>query len=155
MTKDDRFWAKVKKGKGCWLWTGATQTRKDDRKIGWIGRNGKQMYAARWSWFLENGDIPKGFHVLHKCDNGLCVNPSHLFLGTHADNMRDMAQKGRARNHIMRGENHVNHKLKVKDVIKIRKLLELGVGPTEIAPFFHVSESNIRMIKTRETWKWL
>jgi len=56
---------------------------------------GKDYNAARWGYEHFVGPIPKGIHVLHKCDVGLCVNPAHLFLGTHQDNMADMKKKGR------------------------------------------------------------
>lgn len=76
---------------GCWLWEGATIRSGYGRH----NINGVQMGAHRASWIIHNGDIPDGMHVCHKCDTPPCVNPDHLFLGTHADNMRDMQAKER------------------------------------------------------------
>jgi HNH endonuclease/Helix-turn-helix domain len=85
------FWGHVAKSDGCWEWTGI-------RTVAGYGRCGKGgVRAHRVSYELTYGPIPDMMHVLHRCDNPPCVNPNHLFLGAQADNMRDMAQKGRAR----------------------------------------------------------
>jgi len=88
----ERFWEKVEKTDGCWLWTSTLNT--------WgygqfqIGRT-KQYRAHRIAYELTYGPIPAGMHVCHHCDNPRCVRPDHLFLGTHLDNMRDRQAKGR------------------------------------------------------------
>lgn len=92
---EQRFWAKVKRGPDCWLWTGATT-----RGYGHIKRgpaNAGTAQATHLSWEIHNGPIPDGLMVLHHCDNPPCVNPEHLYLGTHKDNMRDRAVRGRSR----------------------------------------------------------
>ena len=95
MTVDDRLWAKVKKGRGCWLWTGG----KIRTGYGQIGLLGKVVLVHRLSWVIHtNEPIPPGMCVLHKCDQPGCVRPSHLFLGTHTDNMRDAVAKKRHKN---------------------------------------------------------
>lgn len=57
------------------------------------------MTASRFAWTITNGEVEEGQHVLHRCDNPRCCNPGHLFLGTHQENMKDKAKKGRSRNH--------------------------------------------------------
>jgi len=95
MNTGQRFWAKVKKTSGCWLWVGAKQRR----GYGYLHNGGhskrKPIRAHRYSWEIHNGPIPAGLWVLHKCDAPSCVNPAHLFLGTRSDNMKDAASKGR------------------------------------------------------------
>lgn len=78
---------------GRWIWIGA----RIQTGYGHISRDGRPMEAHRASWSLENGPIPNGLSVLHRCDNPPCVNPRHLFLGSILDNNRDTIQKGRYR----------------------------------------------------------
>jgi hypothetical protein len=86
----DRFMGKVNKTDTCWLWTAGVKGR-----YGSFSYNGKDVAAHRWIYEHHNGEIPKGLVVMHTCDNTLCVNPSHLVLGTQRDNMMDMVIKGR------------------------------------------------------------
>lgn len=92
--KDRRayFDARVKEDPetGCWLWIGST-----NGTYGCANIDYKQVSAHRLAWELFRGPIPEGQNVLHRCDRPLCVNPSHLFLGTQEDNLKDMTQKGR------------------------------------------------------------
>ena len=97
LSLEERFWAKVKKTDGCWVWTGSAQ----HNGYGYLHigdkTNRKPMRAHRVSWELHNGPIPTGLWVLHRCDNPPCVRPEHLWLGDRTDNMRDCAAKGRVR----------------------------------------------------------
>jgi len=90
-----RFWELVNKTDGCWLWSGTTNLDGYGRfKI----TTNKLVGAHRFSYSLANGLIPSGKCVCHTCDNPRCVNPSHLFLGSHSDNMQDMYRKRRHNN---------------------------------------------------------
>lgn len=91
---EERFWNKVSKGKDdeCWNWTGCTVIG-----YGVLKNHSKPIKTHRASWIIHFGSIPKGMCVCHKCDNKLCCNPNHLFLGTFADNNHDRDKKGRGR----------------------------------------------------------
>ena len=112
----DRFWKKVRKTAeaGCWLWTGSTIKG----GYGTIKVNGVVMLAHRVSWILAGRELPGSLWVLHDCDTPPCVNPDHLFLGTHQDNVDDKVQKGRS--HRPTGEKNPSAKLTRKQVEEIR-----------------------------------
>lgn len=89
-----RYWANVHKTDGCWLWTGTY----DAHGYGTISIDNKARKAHRIAMFLHTGEVLEGQFVCHACDVRHCVNPDHLYLGTHADNLRDMALRGRFTN---------------------------------------------------------
>ena len=97
---EERFWSKVKVGgkKDCWEWQASTTFKGYGRINIWFENYWKWQYAHRISWLINHGKIPKDKHVLHHCDNPSCVNPKHLWLGTHQDNIKDRDKKGRTRN---------------------------------------------------------
>ena len=88
----ERFFSRINKTSTCWLWTG---TRTKSGGYGILSIDGKYARTHRISFEIHKGKIPAGMHVCHKCDNPPCVNPEHLFLGSHLDNMKDMGRKGR------------------------------------------------------------
>jgi hypothetical protein len=91
---EKRFWSCVNKTDSCWLWTSTVNSSGVARFS--IGQ--KQHQASRVSWLIHNGPFDLSLFMCHKCDNPRCVNPDHLFLGTHLDNMADMRAKGRSVN---------------------------------------------------------
>ena len=92
---DVRFWRHVTTGDDCWEWTG-TRDRHGYGRISLPGGDNGNLLAHRYSVMLHFGMFDRRLNVLHRCDNPACVRPDHLFLGTHVDNMRVMAAKGRS-----------------------------------------------------------
>ena len=133
--------------RGCWQ---VVSHHKNKNGYIWLMRNGENTRAHSLSYEAFVGKIPKGLHVLHRCDQPDCVNPEHLFVGTHAKNMKDMEQKGR---HVpMPGEKHPLSKLTEKQVKEIRAL-KGRTTQRSIAAMFGVSVGHINNIMQRRTWK--
>lgn len=131
----EKLFTKAKEG--CWLWN---TSRKEYSSFSFRGISRK---SNRASWLIYRGEIPKGLYVLHTCDIRKCVNPDHLFLGTHADNMKDMALKKRAR---------PRSKLTEDQVVNIRQLLKMGVSTVRLARDYHVTSTCIWYIKHNKSW---
>lgn len=108
---------------------------------------GSWMLAHRASWIAHYGEIPEGLSVCHHCDNPACIEPSHLFLGTHAENMRDMKRKGRASS--PRGEDRKNAKITECDVRRIRSSAE---KTRDIARELGISVQMVTRIRRRASW---
>jgi hypothetical protein len=89
----ERFWSFVDRDGECWTWKGSTNGAKGYGRF--YPTHGLRVYAHRFAYELANGNFDPQIEVLHSCDNPRCVNPSHLSLGSHTDNMRDMSRKGR------------------------------------------------------------
>jgi hypothetical protein len=128
---------------GCWLWTRAAHPS----GYGAVSYKlfGDEQYAHRWSWILYRGPIPDGAYVLHKCDVKCCVNPDHLFLGSHDDNMADMRAKKRG----AIGDKHGRSKLTTAQIISIRSDPRRNC---EIAKAYGLSRPYVSNIRRRKCW---
>lgn len=144
-TRGERFWSKVRRGRGCWCWTGSVGRH----GYGQLKLGGRQLLAHRVAWGLSNED-PGVACVLHRCDNPICVRPDHLFLGTKRDNSDDMISKGRASHPA--GAQCVRRKLDQGLVDEIRSLRDL-YKQTELALKFQISQSHVSRILRGVTWR--
>jgi hypothetical protein len=135
----------------CLVWTGT----KGESGYGEIQRLHVRWLTHRLAWTLANGPIPAAMEVCHHCDNPACVRIEHLFVGTHAENMRDMLAKGRHGfvGSSRSGEDHPTAKLTKIDVIWIRYLRSLGATHKRIAEIVGGSLSNARAICSGKTWQ--
>ena len=146
----ERFMAKFQPDPktGCWNWVAATRGYRYGSIRAGPGSN-KLIAAHRASWEIHVGKIPDGLCVCHKCDNGLCVNPEHLFLGTHHENMKDKVAKGRqVRPHFTKLTNesagHIKRNYK-------RGSRQFGIPA--LAKKLGVHKSTVRQVVQGATWK--
>ena len=149
MNEESRYWRNVEKRDGCWLWKGNTNADGYGRFC--IQR--KHIYAHRFAWEITYGLIPEGMFVCHKCDNPTCVNPDHLFLGTAADNNRDMLHKGRGGFGTLLGEHNGNSKLTETRVAEMRELHKSGLSVRKLAALFGIGHSQVHNIVTEQNWR--
>lgn len=152
---EERFWKKVQKTDGCWLWTGSCHTSK--LPYGVIGVKRTCKLAHRVSYELAYGSIPDGMNVLHRCDNPKCVRPDHLFLGTQSENARDMTTKGRRRGGIdtsdQLGERNKHSKLTGEQVRAIRQRYAQGdVYLAQLASEYNICVPHVSDIVNRKKW---
>jgi len=138
---------------GCMEWQGAITARTG---YGKVKSNGKAVDVHRALWVAHNGSIPAGQHVCHRCDNRRCIQPAHLFLGTHSENMLDASAKGRLPNNATRGEDSTSAKLTESQVLEIQFLALSGMFTMKaIGDQFGVSRRTVGQIKRSETWRHL
>ncbi len=161
MTNKARFWSKVHRTtRWCWLWDAGCG--KDGYGMFWLRGTTRQAHRVVWEWLF--GPIPKGKCVLHKCDNPPCVNPMHLFLGTHRLNMKDRNRKGRCATGNRSGsytkpetrrcgEYHGMSRLTAVNVELIRRAAaRLGANKARIGRRFGVSRSRVSKISLGKSW---
>lgn len=137
---------------GCWEWTASLNTN----GYGQFRINGTTEQAHRAAWMIFRGPIPKDqsaygtVNVLHRCDNPLCVNPEHLFLGDQSDNATDAVSKGRWGKRGMIGEEHGRARLTEPQVRLIRASSD---SAETLAIKLNVSKSTILHVRKRRSWK--
>lgn len=142
---EERFWEKVSKTDSCWLWTGF-KTRKGYGRLRLTDLR-KSRSAHRIAWFLAHGEWPV-LQVLHTCDVPSCVRPDHLFLGTHDDNMRDKAQKGR-----QSGELSPKAKLSNEEAFFMRLQHSIGATPAALALLYEVKRSVVYAVLSGRAYR--
>lgn len=144
----------------CWNWTG----QRTQSGYGVTSWNGKHVRAHRASYAVFIGTIEPGMLVCHRCDNPLCINPDHLFIGSPADNVRDMKDKGRgkhanglaaARLKSPKGEQHWRAVLTETDVLQLRELKRQGATIRELSQRFNVSKFAAQAASVGTTWSHL
>lgn len=176
----DRFWPRVHKGDGCWVWAGPVYRPGGYGRLRLAGRSAK---AHRIAWTLANGPIPPGGHILHHCDNPPCVKTEpderfpdgHLYLGHDRENARDRESRGRGNHRTSRigrgrhaiGDRHWTHthpekltrgeavhtaRLTETDVLAIRERRAAGATLQALAAEYGVTFSNIARAASGETW---
>lgn len=144
----ERFEEKFEKidGNTCWEW----KAHRTPKGYGSIKINRRMRSAHRVSWELYEGPIPEGLCILHRCDNPPCVRPSHLFLGTQAENVADMISKNRKAIGVNSGSNKLNE----SQVHEIRRIFqEGGISKRKLGRQFGVSDMTVFFIVTGQLWR--
>lgn len=142
----DRFWSKVDRSGECWIWT----AYRDSFGYGNFKVDGVNCYAHRICYELEHGSIPEGMCVLHRCDNPSCVNPEHLFLGTHRDNVKDKISK---RRHCIGSKN--GRSKMTRERVRVLRAYKKGLPITDVmlGQRFGISATSARDIVSGKHWK--
>lgn len=133
----------------CWTWRGMVNTNGYGRFS--LADNHRLAHRVAFEMFI--GPVPEGMVVCHSCDNRLCVNPFHLWLGTQADNVQDAVRKGRHRVPDTAGERNGNRKLDWEKVAIIRSMVAGGAPKFLVARAFQVSPSTVGGIVSNKTWR--
>lgn len=146
-----RFWNKVttQDSDECWEW----QAGLNPDGYGRVSLRCKSYGAHRVSYFLQHQKDPGELCVCHTCDNPKCVNPSHLWLGTFGDDMRDMTKKGRGVIPHVPGSKHGAAKLTEQQVLDIRAQYANGQDQYTLGRKYGVAHQTIHCLVTRKSWK--
>lgn len=147
LQKAELFWSKLNKNapNGCWEWPGANSSHWTRSGYGVIQINGRKIKTHRHAYELAFGKIPDGLFVCHKCDNKLCCNPDHFFLGTNRDNIIDLVVKNKKK----------DVKLTTDNVIEIRTKFNNGANRKYLSEEYNVSLTAINNIIRRLKWKFI
>jgi hypothetical protein len=151
-----RFWSKVDKTDGCWNWKAAVWNGYGNFRV---KSYGSMARSHRVAWELTFGEIPDRMCVCHKCDNRICCNPSHLFLGTQGDNVRDMDLKGRRGKYHGQYDGERGGKVKLNE-LQVRIIRRFDEEPRilrqiDVADIFNVTQATVWRIFRGITWKHL
>ncbi len=150
----ERFWAKVdqRSGDECWPWLGATYPKPDNYGFIYGGpKRPRFLRAHRVAYELAVGKIPRGKCICHTCDNQLCCNPAHLWIGTRGDNNRDRGVKGRTA--PQHGENGGFAKLTNEQVLAIRSRYAAGgISQEQLGKEYGIQQPHVSRLVRRQNW---
>lgn len=135
---------------GCIEFQGAISSSTGYGKIRF---EGKPVDTHRATWIAAHGPIPAGMYVCHTCDNRKCIRLTHLFLGTHSDNMKDAARKGRLPENFKRGSASPSAKLTEAQVIAIYDAVHRGESTKALALKYGTTHQRVSAIRYRQTWR--
>jgi len=142
---EDKVWPEP--NSGCWLWSGA----KTSSGYGSFAMDRyRTIPAHRYAWICAYGSIPDGIDVCHRCDNPLCVNPEHLWLGTHTDNNSDRHRKGRSRGGSMKGTANPSAKI---DWDAVKEIGSKKMSRSHYAAQYGITYWTVRDIETHRIWR--
>lgn len=147
----NRFECKINKTDTCWLWTASTTRGGYGHIRGKVNGKWSMLRAHRLAYILYKGAIPEGSLVCHSCDNRLCVNPDHLFLGSALDNNIDCINKGRKG--FGRNPNHNHLSLTLAKKVRYVKLKNPKLTYKQLGKLFNTSASQVHRIVTNKIWK--
>ena len=146
-TIDQKLWDRCEKVEnGCWEWSGS----RNPAGYGTIGVHRSSRLAHRVAWEETNGPIPDGLFVLHSCDNPCCINPAHLWIGNHDDNMKDMIKKGRSGSFW----DTANDEQKAKKVKQMSNIGKRKKSPETIQRMSVAASNRRRTYRSDGTWYW-
>ena len=159
----DKFWSMAVTSESkeeCWSWNGATRNKYGVMRIPGAGRSVQAIMAHRISWTIHNGEIPHKKGIFHKCDNPVCANPEHLFLGDLKDNIADMISKGRGGMQLGKfpvkyGSDNPSAKISEDAAKAIIVLSDAGFTGRQLSELFGLDKSYIRRIARGENWAHL